>query len=83
MSGNLSQITLIPELNLGVVVLINQNSTYARNTIMNSIVQSFINVEQRDWLTIQTQRQQERLDRLRTKSAQASLTHNVKPLRKR
>ncbi|GAA5134537.1 serine hydrolase [Thalassotalea piscium] len=83
LSGNLSQITLIPELNLGVVVLINQNSTYARNTIMNSIVQSFINVEQRDWLTIQTQRQQERLDRLRTKSAQASLTHNVKPLRKK
>jgi CubicO group peptidase (beta-lactamase class C family) len=80
LSGNLSYITMIPELDLGVVVLVNQNSTYARNAIMSSIVQSFMDIEQKDWLTIQLERQQERQARLRAKNAAVNL--NAMPKRK-
>ena len=80
LSGNLSYITMIPELDLGVVVLVNQNSTYARNAIMSSIVQSFMDVEPKDWLAIQLERQQERQDRLLAKNAAVNL--NAMPKRK-
>lgn len=51
LSGNLAYITLIPELELGVVVVLNQNSYYARSAIMNGVVESFMPISQRDWVT--------------------------------
>lgn len=80
LSGNLSYITMIPELDLGVVVLINQNSSYARNAIMSSIVQSFMPVEQKDWLAIQLAKQQEKHKKSLAKNANLKL--NVMPERK-
>ena len=80
LSGNLSYITMIPELDLGVIVLINQNSSYARSAIMSSIVQSFMDVEQRDWLAIQLERQQKRQNRIQAKNSTVNL--KVMPDRK-
>ena len=81
LSGNLSHITLIPELDLGVIVLINQNSSYARSAIMSSIVQSFMAVEQQDWLAIQLQRQKERQKRVRAQNTEDN--HTIMPTRKK
>jgi len=80
LSGNLSHIMMIPELDLGVIVLINQNSTYARSTIMNSIVQSFMDVEQKDWLTIQLAMQQKKQSRVLAQRSDVSF--NTIPPRK-
>lgn len=80
LSGNLSFITMIPELNLGVVVLINQNSSYARKVIMSSIVQSFMPIKQKDWLAIQLAAQQSKQKKSLAKNA--SHTLDVIPQRK-
>lgn len=82
LSGNLSYITLIPELDLGVIVLINQNSYYARNAIMSSIVQSFMDIEQKDWLAIQLKLQQEKLAKKHDTEFDTSLSLNAQPIRK-
>jgi len=79
LSGNLSYITMIPELDLGVVVLINQNSSYARKVIMSSIVQSFMPVEQKDWFAIQLAKQQDRNKKSQAKNSHRKL--NVMPKR--
>ncbi|GHE98606.1 serine hydrolase [Thalassotalea profundi] len=81
LSGNLAYITLIPELDLGVIVLINQNSYYARGTIMSSILQMFMDVEQKDWLAIQLDRQQKKIARLNAANAASQLERNKKPAR--
>ncbi|OKY25187.1 serine hydrolase [Thalassotalea sp. PP2-459] len=81
LSGNLAYITLIPELDLGVIVLINQSSYYARSTLMNSIVQMFMDIEQQDWLAIQVAKQQKRHAR-RAADNTAKALSNTKPERK-
>ena len=79
LSGNLAYITLIPELDLGVIVLINQNSYYARSTIMSSIVQMFMNIEQKDWLAMQVAKQQEKLKKIALENPLSTM--NEKPKR--
>lgn len=81
LSGNLAYITLIPEIDLGVIVLINQNSYYARSAIMSSIVQMFMDIEQKDWLAIEVAEQQEKLEKLKAANANSQLEHNKKPQR--
>ncbi|MCF2947809.1 serine hydrolase [Paraglaciecola aquimarina] len=80
LSGNLAYITLIPELDLGVIVLINQSSYYARSTLMHSIVQMFMDVQQQDWLAIQLSKQQERQAQRIAENAAKSIS-NTKPQR--
>lgn len=50
LSGWRSYVVLIPELELGVVLLSNGSSSVARSTVMNTIVRSFMPVEQHDWI---------------------------------
>ena len=54
--GTVTQFTLIPELNLGIVVLTNQMSGAAFSTITNSIKDSYLNYEDRNWLQFYKQR---------------------------
>jgi len=49
-SGMKSYVVMIPELELGVVLLTNGSSSDARSTVMNTIVRSFMPVEQLDWI---------------------------------
>jgi len=50
--GMKSNITLIPELNIGVVVLTNTDpGGYSFITINNSIINSYLGLEQFDWIT--------------------------------
>lgn len=48
--GTVTQFTLIPDLKLGIVVLTNQQSGAAFNTITNTIKDSYLGIEDRNWL---------------------------------
>ncbi len=50
LAGMKSSVVLIPELELGVVLLTNGSSSAARTAVMNTIVRSFLPVEQIDWI---------------------------------
>ena len=50
LAGMKSSVVLIPELELGVVLLTNGSSSAARTAVMNTIVRSFMPVEQMDWI---------------------------------
>ena len=50
LAGMRSYVVLIPELDLGVVVLMHGSSSAARMAVMSTIVRSFMPVEQIDWV---------------------------------
>jgi hypothetical protein len=52
LAGMKSYMVLIPELELGVVLLTNGSSSAARSSVMNTIVRSFLPVEQVDWVQL-------------------------------
>jgi len=52
LAGMLSYVLMIPELDLGVIVMINGSSSATRSAVMNTIVDSFMPVEPRDWVKI-------------------------------
>jgi len=51
-AGFRSYVVLIPEMELGVVVLSNGSSVQARDAVMNSIIRSFMQLEPLDWIQI-------------------------------
>jgi len=61
LAGMHSYVVLVPELDLGVVVLSNGSNSAARSAVMTAIVHSFMPVEPRDW--IETYVEFARLDR--------------------
>jgi len=50
LAGMKSYVVMVPELELGVVLLTNGSSSAARSTVMTTIVRSFMPVEQVDWI---------------------------------
>ena len=54
LAGMKSYVVLIPELELGVVLLTNGSSSPARAAVMNTVVRSFMPVEQLDWIQLLT-----------------------------
>jgi len=57
LAGMKSYVVMVPELELGVVLLTNGSSSAARSAVMNTIVRSFIPVEQVDWIQLMLDRQ--------------------------
>ena len=51
-AGFRSKAVLVPELELGVVLLTNGSSSTGRTAVMNSIVRSFMPVDQLDWIQL-------------------------------
>lgn len=54
--GTVTQITILPHLNLGIIVLTNQQQGVAFNTISNTIKDAYLKNEQRNWLKIYGER---------------------------
>ena len=54
--GTVTQFTLIPDMKLGIVILTNQQSGAAFSTITNTIKDSYLGVEDRDWLKTYSER---------------------------
>jgi CubicO group peptidase (beta-lactamase class C family) len=52
LAGIVTQVTLIPELQLGIIVFTNQQSGAAFTTITNTIKDSYFGVKSRNWLKI-------------------------------
>jgi len=50
LAGIVTQVTMIPELNLGIIVLTNQQSGAAFSTISNSIKDGYFGEPKRDWI---------------------------------
>lgn len=48
--GTVTQFTLIPDMKLGIVVLTNQQSGVAFNTITNTVKDSYLGITDRNWL---------------------------------
>lgn len=48
--GTVTQFTLIPDMKLGIVVLTNQQSGAAFNTITNTVKDAYLGVQDRNWL---------------------------------
>lgn len=51
LGGIVTQVTLIPELKLGIIVLTNQQSGYAFSSITNTIKDGYFGLKKRDWIT--------------------------------
>ena len=54
--GIVSQVVLLPELDLGIIVLTNQESGAAFNAISNSIKDSYFDIKGRDWIKTYNER---------------------------
>ena len=54
--GTVTQFTLIPDLKLGIVVLTNQQSGAAFNTITNTVKDSYLGIADRNWLKTYSER---------------------------
>ncbi|KRD06438.1 serine hydrolase [Flavobacterium sp. Root901] len=52
LEGNVTQTTLIPELQLGIIVLTNQQSGAAFNAITNTIKDSYLGIKSEDYVTV-------------------------------
>lgn len=61
MEGMVTQITMLPELNLGIIVLTNQQEGLAFTTITNSIKDYYLKLPTRDWLSILNKRRKDGL----------------------
>jgi hypothetical protein len=60
--GMVSQVTILPELNLGIIVLTNQQSGEAFRAITNQIKDHYLGIEGNDWVNLmknQAERQNE------------------------
>ena len=76
-AGMKSYVVLIPELELGVVLLTNGSSSAARSAVMNTIVRSFMPVEQIDWIKLindeaEARRQERKLKVVEEKPAEVA-----------
>jgi CubicO group peptidase (beta-lactamase class C family) len=48
--GMISKVVMVPEENLALVILTNQQSGYAFNAIANSILHNYLNISDTDWI---------------------------------
>jgi hypothetical protein len=62
LDGIVTQVTMLPELNLGIIVLTNQQSGAAFNAITNTIKDSYINVKSEDYVTLYSNQRKEKED---------------------
>jgi CubicO group peptidase (beta-lactamase class C family) len=56
LEGIVTQVTLIPELNLGIVVLTNQQSVAAFTAITNTIKDNYLGIKSEDYITVYSNR---------------------------
>lgn len=56
LEGNVTQVTLIPELQLGIIVLTNQQEGAAFTAITNTIKDSYLGLPEQDYITLYQQR---------------------------
>lgn len=78
--GMVSKVVLVPEENLGMVILTNQQSGYAFNAIYQQILNEYLSLEAKDWVSYYHEKQQSRVakEQARLAEMQASVNKNAK-----
>ncbi len=61
LDGIVTQVTLLPELNLGIIVLTNQQNGAAFNAITNTIKDSYLNLKSDDYVTLYSSQRKEKV----------------------
>jgi CubicO group peptidase (beta-lactamase class C family) len=59
--GMVSKVVLVPEANLGLVILTNQQSGYAFNALYREILTQYLSLPERDWVSYYYDKYQQRL----------------------
>ncbi|XQW85087.1 serine hydrolase [Thalassotalea piscium] len=79
--GMVSKVVLVPEENLGMVILTNQQSGYAFNAISDQILNEFLNLPKKDWVAHYQASRDKRLAResKRLSDSAASIDKNSSP----
>jgi len=79
--GMVSKVVLVPEENLGLVVLTNQQSGYAFNAIANQIIHTYLKIDETDWVAYYKEIKDKRLagEKERLAEAIASIDKDSKP----
>lgn len=79
--GMVSKVVLVPEENLGMVILTNQQSGYAFNAISEQILNEYLNLPKKDWVAHYQASREKRLAResKRLADAAASVDKNSQP----
>ena len=68
---------MIPELELGIVVLANGSNTAARNAVMQTIKYAYLPVEQRDWIETYRSLAQKAADEAEEEAESAQVSRTV------
>ena len=79
--GMVSKVVLVPEENLGMVILTNQQSGYAFNAISNQILTQYLNLPKKDWVAHYQTSRDKRLayESKRLANAAANIDENSQP----
>jgi len=79
--GMVSKVVLIPEENLGLVILTNQQSGYAFNALYREILMNYLDLPKRDWVSYYADLHTKRLanEKSRLAKQQGSIDKNSKP----
>lgn len=79
--GMVSKVVLVPEENLGMVILTNQQSGYAFNAIADQILNEYLNLPEKDWVAHYQASRDKRLagESKRLAEAAANVDENSKP----
>lgn len=70
--GMVSKVVLVPEENLAMVILTNQQSGYAFNAIYHQILTEYLQLPEKNWVTYYEQKQQNRQDKEQKRLAKAA-----------
>jgi CubicO group peptidase (beta-lactamase class C family) len=79
--GMVSKVVLIPEANVGVVILTNQQSGYAFNALYREVLQQYLDLPKKDWVSYYDEQHQKRLakEHARLAKAEAAVAKNSTP----
>ncbi|ARS34060.1 serine hydrolase [Pontibacter actiniarum] len=85
LAGMVSQVTMLPELHLGIIVLTNQQNGQAFQAITNTIKQAYLGMESKDWVEYYREEEAEYLAEAKaiTDKTWLEVNANLKNKRKR
>ncbi|RHW75851.1 serine hydrolase [Colwellia sp. RSH04] len=74
--GMVSKVVLVPEENLGMVILTNQQSGYAFNAIYQQILNEYLSLKEKDWVAYYHEIQQSRVAKEQARLAKMQISVN-------
>jgi CubicO group peptidase (beta-lactamase class C family) len=77
--GMVTHVGMMPELNVGVIVLTNQQEGAALEAISMQLLEAYAGVPKRDWVSLAAESKQARAERIRNADAQNAPASNAVP----